>query len=124
LRSGESRLGLYLHRRALAGDCNPLLEVLASRPRKLQRVRLDQRRRIPPALDARDDRELVDQVLQLDGSRFDHLDVAGRRLVEIRLPQRLGEPVDGCERRREVVRADRDDASEAFGLGHFPPWYG
>ena len=63
--------------------------------------------------DARGERELVEQLGELTGSGFDHLDVPLLRLLEVAHPhERLREAVDRRERCAEIVGRERDEPRE------------
>jgi GTP cyclohydrolase-4 len=92
---------------------------------QLERVCRLQSGLVTPRLDARDERELIDQVCKLGRRRLDHPDVARGLLPELLVAgQGAGEPDDRGERRSEVVAREGHQVRETVSFGHVTPCYG
>ena len=97
---------------------------LVVRRRERDGVGLDEARLETASLDPRGDTELVEQRRHLLGRLRDHRHEAEAALVELAASlERPREPVDGRERRPQVVAGQRDDAGEALVVGHRVPFY-
>jgi len=103
-----------LHLPTLAHDEDTIVpELVRCVMCELQRVRGLQVRLVAPAFDARGEPDLVQKLGELVCGGVDHLEVPLLRLADdAQADEGLSEPVDGGQRRAEVVRRQRHELRE------------
>ncbi len=100
-------------RGALAGRGGALADQRGRLVDELARVRVDELRLVPPVLDPRDEREILEQLRQLLRSGEDHLDVAVGRLAEVvEALQGVREARNRGQRRAQVMAGQGNQTGE------------
>jgi hypothetical protein len=113
------RAAVDVDRRTRAASTGLLPEPLRSGLGELERVCLDQRRRVATRLDPRHDPEGVQQLAHLLRGRPHHRDVTRGRIAEVVGPlERVREAGDRRERRPQVVARERHELRVALRRGH------